>query len=78
MVHGKRRAESERPTQHVPGVIAADALYRADELKARMGWRNAAFRAACRRGLRTHRVGKRVFVAGADVLAFVQQEGGDK
>lgn len=78
MVHGKRRAESEQSTQPVPGVIAADSLYRADELKARMGWRNAAFRAACRRGLRTHRVGKRVFVAGADVLAFVQQEGGDK
>lgn len=71
-----QKTETGRPAQVGPGVIAADSLYRADELKARMGWRNAAFRAACRRGLRTHRVGKRVFIAGADVLAFVQREGG--
>lgn len=76
MVNGKQRVETERLPQAVPGLIAADTLYRADELKARMGWRNAAFRAACRRGLRTHRVGKRVFISGADVLAYVQREGG--
>jgi hypothetical protein len=55
----------------VPGTVYADAVYRADELKARMGWREAAFRAACRRGLKTHRVGKRVYIAGADAIAFV-------
>jgi hypothetical protein len=55
----------------VPGTVYSDAVYRADELKARMGWREAAFRAACRRGLKTHRVGKRVYVAGADAIAFV-------
>jgi hypothetical protein len=55
----------------VPGTVYADAVYRADELKARMGWRDAAFRAACRRGLKTHRVGKRVYIAGADAIAFV-------
>jgi hypothetical protein len=59
----------------VPGTIYADALYRADELRARMGWREAAFRAACRRGLRTHRVGKRVYVAGADAIAYVTGKG---
>lgn len=76
MVQRKQKTEIERLLQSVPGLITADALYRADELKARMGWRNAAFHAACRKGLRTHRVGKRVFIAGADVLAFVQREGG--
>jgi hypothetical protein len=76
MVRSQQRTEIERSTQGIPGLIASNTLYRADELKARMGWRNAAFRAACRRGLRTHRVGKRVFIAGADVLAFVQQKGG--
>jgi len=55
----------------VPGTVFADAVYRADELKARMGWKEAAFRAACRRGLKTHRVGKRLYVSGADAIAFV-------
>ena len=59
----------------VPGTVYADAVYRADELKARMGWRDAAFRAACRRGLKTHRVGKRVYIAGADAIAFVTGTG---
>lgn len=76
MDHGKQRTEIERLLQSVPGLITADTLYRADELKARMGWRNAAFRAACRGGLRIHRVGKRVFIVGADVLAYVQRKGG--
>jgi hypothetical protein len=76
MVHRNQKKEIDRLLQSVPGLITADALYRADELKARMGWRNAAFQAACRKGLRTHRVGKRVFIAGADVLSFVQKQGG--
>ena len=59
----------------VPGTVYADAVYRADELKARMGWREAAFRAACRRGLKTHRVGKRVYIAGVDAIAFVTGKG---
>lgn len=58
-----------------PGIVNADAVYRADELKARMGWREAAFRSACRRGLKTHRVGKRVYIAGADAIAFVTGKG---
>lgn len=62
-------------TPVVPGAVYADAVYRADELKARMGWREAAFRAACRRGLKTHRVGKRVFIAGSDAIAFVTGKG---
>jgi hypothetical protein len=78
MANRERPMERGRAPQTAPGVISADALYRADELKARMGWRNAAFHAACRRGLRTHRVGKRVFITGSDVLTFVQRKGGDK
>lgn len=55
----------------VPGTIYADAVYRADELKARLGWKEAAFRAACRRGLKTHKVGKRVYITGFDAIAFL-------
>ena len=65
---------SNGPPQFVPGAIVSDAIYRADEAKARMGWRDAAFRAACRNGLRVHRVGKRAYIAGADLAAFITKE----
>lgn len=55
----------------VPGAIIPDAIYRLDEVKSRMGWRDAAFRAAVRAGLRTHRSGKRVYVLGSDLIAFI-------
>jgi hypothetical protein len=68
----RKQVEGQAGSQPVvPGTVYADAVYRADELKARMGWREAAFRAACRRGLKTHRVGKRVYITGADAIAFV-------
>jgi hypothetical protein len=76
MVQRNPSQPSREPHHGISGTIFGDALYRADEFKARMGWRDAAFRAACRKGLRTYRVGKRVFVTGADVLAFIQREGG--
>jgi hypothetical protein len=71
---GKR--PSDGPPQFVPGAIVSDAIYRADEAKARMGWRDAAFRAACRSGLRVHRVGKRAYVTGADLASFITTKGG--
>lgn len=55
----------------VPGAIIPDAIYRLDEVKSRMGWRDAAFRAAVRAGLRTHRSGKRLYVLGSDLIAFI-------
>ena len=72
------KSEGGRPTdrpQSIPGSILPDAIYRADEAKARMGWKDAAFRAACRRGLRVHRVGKRAYVTGADLAAFITKGG---
>lgn len=75
------KSEGGRPTdrsQPIPGAILPDAVYRADEAKVRMGWRDAAFRAACRGGLRVHRVGKRAYVAGADLVAFITKGGADQ
>jgi hypothetical protein len=72
------KKHSESPASSgtlVPGTVYSDAVYRADELKARMGWREAAFRSACRSGLKTHRVGKRVYITGADAIAFVTSKG---
>jgi hypothetical protein len=67
---------SNRPgtAQRAPaamGAVVPNALYRIDEAKARMGWRDAAFRAAVRAGLTTHRSGKRIYVLGSDLIAFV-------
>ena len=59
------------PPLGVPGAIIPDAIYRLDEVKARMGWRHAAFRAAVRAGLRVYRSGKRIYVLGTDLIAFV-------
>jgi hypothetical protein len=46
-------------------------MYRSDELSARMGWRPSGWRAARRAGLKAYRYGKRWFVIGSDVIAFV-------
>ena len=62
----------------VPGAIIPDAIYRLDELRARMGWRDAAFRAAVRAGLKVHRSGKRVYVLGTDLIEFVTRDKGGK
>jgi len=67
-LHEKGRKAEPRV---VVGAIVTDAIYRLDELQARLGWRGAAFRAAVRAGLKTHRSGKRVFVLGSDVVAFI-------
>jgi len=78
MIRSSRKRPSEGPPPPVPGAIFPDAIYRADELKARMGWRDAAFRAACRNGLRVHRVGKRAYIAGADLAAFITKGGAEQ
>lgn len=61
-----------------PGEIHPDVVYRVDEFKSRMGWQTAAFRSACRKGLKTHKVGKRVYVSGADAIAFVTRPRGEQ
>jgi hypothetical protein len=65
---------SKPPSKTEPesgGPVIGGALYRLDEVKARMGWRDAAFRAAVRAGLKTHRSGKRLYVLGSDLIDFV-------
>ena len=74
-----RHPQEPPPRQPEPktvGAIVPDALYRIDELKARMGWRDAAFRAAVRAGLKVYRSGKRIYVLGSDLVAFVTRAKG--
>ena len=72
------RQHPQSPEPRAVGAIVPDAIYRLDEVKARMGWRDAAFRAAVQAGLKTHRSGKRLYVLGSDLIAFVTRakEGG--
>ena len=63
--------------QRLPGEVHPDVLYRADELKGRMGWSDAALRAARRRGLVVRREGKRAYVLGEDVIAYITREKGE-
>jgi hypothetical protein len=54
-----------------PRFIDPGHLYVLDEVKARMGWRDAAFRAAVRAGLKFYRAGKRIYLLGGDIVTFV-------
>jgi hypothetical protein len=60
------------PRQMPPGEIHPNVLYRADEVKARMGWTDSAFRAARRRGLTVRRDGKRAYLLGDDVIDYLK------
>jgi hypothetical protein len=51
-------------------------LYRADEVCARMGWRPSSWRSARHAGLIAHKCGKRHFVLGSDLIAFVTTQFG--
>jgi hypothetical protein len=74
---GRSQPVSREPvTPELSGPIDPDALYRADEAKSRLGWGKEAFASARKRGLKTHRCGKRVYVTGADLIAFITKEGG--
>ena len=62
----------ERSTSNdAPGVIQNGTLYTRNEIKSRMGWKDSTFRQACRRGLRTFKRGKCVYIRGEDVIAYV-------
>ena len=63
--------EEQTTPRHTPGEIRSNAVYRADELKGRMGWSNSAFRAAKRRGLVVRREGKRTYILGEDLISYL-------
>jgi hypothetical protein len=67
----------EQPARHrPPGEVHPEVLYRADELKARMGWTDSSMRAARRRGLVVRREGKRAYLLGKDVIDYIKRDGG--
>lgn len=68
----ERQERSARP--HTPGEVHPGVLYRADEMKSRMGWSDSALRSARRRGLKVRRDGKRAYILGEDVIAYLKSK----
>ena len=55
------------------GVVREGELYTVRQLKVRLGLSDSAWRAMRQRGLPHHLIGKRVFVSGREVIAFVER-----
>lgn len=53
------------------GVISLHELYRLEEAKLRLGWSDAAYRAARRRGLAVIESGKRRYLSGQEIIRFL-------
>jgi hypothetical protein len=68
-------ATSVRRSDNGLGPIEAHVCYPWPVLIERMGWTRHSARAARRAGLLVRKVGKRQFVLGSDVLAFIEQAG---
>jgi hypothetical protein len=57
------------------GVIVGDAVYRLDVLREELKLGDHAMRQARRAGLRVRRIGRRGYVLGKDILAFIEASG---
>ena len=60
------------PRPDAPGLVTADSLYTLTEIQDRLKLGQHAMRQARRAGLRVRRIGRRAFVLGRDVMAFVE------
>ena len=60
------------PRPDTPGFVTADSLYTLAEIQERMKLGQHAMRQARRAGLRVRRIGRRAFVLGRDLLAFIE------
>jgi hypothetical protein len=76
-VSSRKRAEerSRQPRNPAPpGVISLMELYTLEEARARLRWSDSALRAAKRRGLKLLACGKRRYIAGQEILRFLQSQ----
>lgn len=55
------------------GLVVADAVYRLDEIQSRLKLGTGALRAARRAGLPVKKIGRRSFILGSDVIAFLER-----
>ena len=60
-------------TQREPGVIRADCAYDLSQVRTRLGLGTAAIRTARRKGLVVRRVGRKSFILGRDIIAYLDE-----
>lgn len=65
-------ATATTPRPDAPGLVTADALYTLAEIQDRLKLGQHAMRQARRAGLRVRRIGRRAYVLGRDLMAFVE------
>jgi len=63
------------PRPEAPGHVTADSLYTLAKIQDRLKLGQHALRQARRAGLRIRRIGRRGYVLGRDILAFVESTG---
>ncbi len=66
---------TSRPPNTPPeerGHIEADSIYTLDAIKWHLGLGGHAMRVAQRKGLRARRIGRRKFVLGRDLIAYIE------
>jgi hypothetical protein len=61
------------PRPEAPGLVTADSLYTLAEIQERLKLGQHAMRQARRAGLPVRRIGRRAFVLGRDVMAYVER-----
>lgn len=64
----------DQPQHVAAGEIQPASLYTLDEAKRRLGWTNHSLRSARRDGLTVHYAGKRGYVHGSDVIAYIARK----
>jgi hypothetical protein len=67
-----------RPDQEgsAPGVISIHEIYTLTEARHRLRWTESSLRAARRRGLQLLCCGKRRYIAGREILRFLEAQSG--
>jgi len=61
-----------------PGFVWADGVYTLVEIQTRLRLGQHAMRQARRAGLRVRRIGRRAYVLGRDLMAFLESDGGSR
>ena len=60
------------PLNHVSGIIRKDEIYTRDELKAKLGFKDAALRTMRKNGLPVIREANRVFYSGRALFEYLE------